>query len=41
MEVTRKLPVFAPRLRSWRRAPDDGRPVSARLWVRQTPELFY
>ena len=41
LEVSRILPIFAARLRSWRRVPDDGRPVSARLWVRQTLELFY
>ena len=40
MEVSGILPIFALRLPSWRRVPDDGRSGSARLWVRQIPELF-
>ena len=41
MEVSRILPIFAVRLRSWRRALDDGGPVNTGLWVRQTHEQLF
>ena len=41
MEVSRILPIFAARLRSWRRALDDGGPVNTGLWVRQTHEQLF
>ena len=41
LEVSRILPIFAARLRSWRRALDDGGPVNTGLWVRQTHEQLF
>ena len=41
LEVSRILPIFAARLRSWRRALDDGGPVNTGLWVRQPHEQLF